>query len=55
MLVNNRDKEQIQAITWPDPVHHISADMALTHGMHHITAIGSDIERTHAFFGELLG
>ncbi|MBI3360967.1 MAG: VOC family protein [Chloroflexi bacterium] len=29
--------------------------MALTRGMHHITAIGSDIERTHAFFGELLG
>jgi glyoxalase family protein len=23
--------------------------------MHHITAIGSDIERTHTFFGELLG
>jgi glyoxalase family protein len=29
--------------------------MALSHGMHHITAIGSDIQRTHAFFGELLG
>jgi glyoxalase family protein len=24
-------------------------------GMHHITAICSDIQRTHAFFGELLG
>jgi len=23
--------------------------------MHHITAVSSDIERTHAFFGELLG
>ena len=23
--------------------------------MHHITAIGSDIQRTHAFYGELLG
>ena len=23
--------------------------------MHHITAIGTDIQRTHAFFGELLG
>ena len=23
--------------------------------MHHITAIGSSIARTHAFFGELLG
>jgi glyoxalase family protein len=29
--------------------------MALSRGMHHITAIGADIERTHAFFGELLG
>jgi glyoxalase family protein len=29
--------------------------MALKHGMHHITVIGSDIQRTHTFFGELLG
>jgi len=29
--------------------------MSLRLGIHHITAIGSDIERTHAFFGELLG
>ena len=28
--------------------------MSIT-GLHHITAIGSDIQRTHAFFGELLG
>jgi glyoxalase family protein len=33
----------------------ITLDMALMHGMHHITAIGSDIEQTHAFFGDLLG
>jgi glyoxalase family protein len=55
MLVNNRDTERIQAITWPEPVPRITADMALTRGMHHITAISSDIERTHAFFGDLLG
>lgn len=55
MLVNNRDTERIQAITWPEPVPAITADMALTHGMHHITAISSNIEHTHAFFGELLG
>ena len=55
MLVNNRDTERIQAITWPEPVPRITADMALMRGMHHITAISSDIERTHAFFGELLG
>jgi glyoxalase family protein len=29
--------------------------MALARGMHHITAIGSAIERTDAFFGGLLG
>jgi glyoxalase family protein len=29
--------------------------MALTRGMHHITAISSDLGRTHAFFGDLLG
>ena len=55
MLVNNRDTERIQATTWPEPVPHITPDMALMRGMHHITAISSDIERTHAFFGELLG
>jgi len=36
-------------------IHHITRDMALSHGLHHITAIGSNIERTHAFFGDLLG
>jgi glyoxalase family protein len=55
MLVNNRDKERIQAETWPEGVPEITSDMELKHGMHHITAIGSDIGRTHAFFGELLG
>jgi len=55
MIVNNRDEARIKAETWPDPVSTITADMALSMGMHHITAIGSDIKRTHAFFGDLLG
>ncbi len=55
MVVNNRDEARIAAETWPEPVAAITPDMALSHGMHHITAIGSDIGRTHAFFGELLG
>ena len=55
MIVNNRDEARIQAENWPEPVSLISPDMALQQGMHHITAIGSSIERTHAFFGELLG
>lgn len=55
MIINNRDEEAVAAKTWPEPVEVIQPEMALTHGMHHITAIGSDIHRTHAFFGELLG
>lgn len=55
MVVNNRDEERIKAETWPEPVPEISADMALRQGMHHITAIGADIQRTQAFFGDLLG
>lgn len=55
MMVNNRDENRIRGETWPEPVPDITSDMALMDGMHHISAIGSDIERTHAFFGELLG
>lgn len=55
MVVNNRDEARIATLTWPEPVMHITPDMALSQGMHHITAIGRDIRRTHAFFGELLG
>jgi len=55
MLVNNRDEARIQAETWPEAVSDITSDMALSQGMHHITAIGSSIARTQAFFGDLLG
>jgi glyoxalase family protein len=55
MLIRNRDEARIIAETWPEPVPTITADMALRRGMHHITAIGSDIGRTQAFFGDLLG
>ncbi|HEX8218036.1 MAG TPA: VOC family protein [Chloroflexia bacterium] len=55
MLVRNRDEERIAATTWPEPVPLITPDMALSAGLHHITAIASDIERTHDFFGGLLG
>jgi glyoxalase family protein len=55
MLVNNRDTARIEAITWPEPVEEIRPEMALRFGMHHITAIGSSIERTDEFFGGLLG
>ena len=55
MLINNRDEARIQAETWHEAVPEITSAMALSQGLHHITAIGSNIERTHAFFGELLG
>jgi glyoxalase family protein len=55
MMINNRDEARISAETWPEAVPEITADMALSQGMHHITAIGSDIGRTQAFFGDLLG
>jgi glyoxalase family protein len=55
MVINNRDEMRIRAEMWSEPVPTITADMALMEGMHHITAIGSDIERTNAFFGDLLG
>lgn len=53
--IDGRDEDEIKSLTWPEPVEGISADMALKFGMHHITAIGADIGRTHHFFGELLG
>jgi glyoxalase family protein len=55
MMVNNRDETRIAAETWPEPVPAVTADMALMQGIHHITAIGSDIHRTHAFYSTLLG
>lgn len=51
----NRDEEAIKAETWHEPVPVITPDMALMRGMHHITAISSNIERTHGFFHNLLG
>jgi glyoxalase family protein len=54
MVISNRDETRIQAETWPEPVPVITPVMALDQGMHHITAIGADINRTHHFFGELL-
>lgn len=55
MQAANRDKKAIDAMTWQAPVPVITTDMALKFGMHHITVISSDIERTHAFFGDVLG
>lgn len=55
MLTRNRDEAKIRATTWHAPVPNITPDMALSQGMHHITAISSNIQRTQAFLGDLLG
>jgi glyoxalase family protein len=55
MMVANRDEATIQAITWEAPVDVITADMSLLNGMHHITAISSNIASTHAFYTDILG
>ncbi len=55
MIVRNRDEARIAATTWPEPVPAITAEMALSAGMHHITAIGTDIARTDAFLSGILG
>jgi glyoxalase family protein len=55
MMLRNRAETRIRAENWPQPVAAISPAMSLAKGMHHITAIGSDIQRTHAFYSDLLG
>ncbi len=40
---------------WPDPVDEIDAEMSLLGGMHHLTAVSSNLELTDQFLHELLG
>jgi glyoxalase family protein len=55
MLTGNRDKAKIEATTWPEPVPDILPSMRLDYGIHHITAIAQDIQRTHEFYNGILG
>jgi glyoxalase family protein len=50
----HRDEAAIAAQTWPEPIPAPGPDMTLS-GLHHISAIGSDIGRTTAFWTETLG
>ncbi len=52
-IIRQRDEARIKAENWPDPVDTISEEMRLS-GLHHITAIASDIQRTDAFYEEVL-
>lgn len=55
MMIRNRDEVRISAETWPELVPVITADMALMQGMHHISAISTNIEATNTFFTDVLG
>jgi glyoxalase family protein len=54
MVNTNRDRARIAAENWPEPVPEITDEMRLQ-GMHHVTAIGTSIERTHDFVAQRLG
>jgi glyoxalase family protein len=54
LTLRGRDEEAITQLVWAAPLHEIDREMRLS-GMHHITAIASDIERTTAFYTQTLG
>lgn len=55
LVRGGRDEAAIAALTWPEPVTSIDAGMSLLGGMHHITAMTSNIERTDEFLRGVLG
>jgi glyoxalase family protein len=54
MLNTNRDRAQVAAENWPEPVPGISPAMRIS-GLHHVTAIAPHIEQVHAFVADQLG
>jgi glyoxalase family protein len=54
MVKGNRDMDRIRAETWPEPVTSITDAMRFRK-LHHLSAIGDDSERTHAFVAGALG
>lgn len=55
LVRGGRDEAVIAALTWPEPVARIDEGMSLLGGMHHITAMTSDVERTDEFLRGVLG
>lgn len=53
-LRGSRDEEEIQRLTYPEPVTQITPDMALQ-GIHHITGITDDVNRADEFYSAALG
>lgn len=54
MMRANRDEDKIAGLMWDSPIEAITDDIALKFGMHHITAIGSNIQATDAFYQGVL-
>lgn len=50
-----RDSKSIESEIWSEPIHEISIDMSLHNGLHHVSAIGTDLYKTDAFYQEMLG
>ncbi len=55
LVRGGRDEAAIAALTWPEPVTHIDAAMSLERGMHHLTAMTENMERTDEFLRGVLG
>lgn len=55
LVRGGRDEAAIAEIRWPEPVRDIDPAMSLLSGMHHITAMTSNIERTDDFLRGVLG
>jgi glyoxalase family protein len=49
-----RDEEAIELETWPEPITEITPDMRIQ-GLHHVSPVASDIERTNDFYHDVLG
>ena len=54
-LRGHRDEAAIAATTWPEPVPTIDESMSLRRGMHHLTAMTANVERTDDFLRGVLG
>lgn len=50
---SHRDEHAIDSRIWPEPVPTITSDMRLG-GLHHISAMAADIERTDAFYQDVM-
>lgn len=52
--IEGRDEEAVERMNWPEPVPEITSEMRIS-GLHHITAIASDIGATGAFYTDIIG